>query len=355
MKFTNSAIFLTAFCLLFLSAPVLAQESETKVVDEVVAQVNDSVITLSRINREVNGFIDSLVQEGKPREQATTEVEAKRGEIIANLINEELLVQKAKEYGFDSEVEAQINQSFLKTMRELNLKSLDELYQAMTDQGVNPEDIRDFRRKEFTKDLVFQREVDARIYNGLKPKEIKAYYEAHKAQFTQPETVTLSMIFLKAEGNTAEDLRAKANQLIERAKKGEDFVKLALENSDDPDVKSNNGKAGTFNVKDMDDRYKEALKNVKVGDILGPFGIENVGLQIIKIDAHQQASDESVYNENEVRKTMTIEKIPDERKQYLVKLREESYIKFNDKYRPLVAPILYAEERKAETEKSPGK
>ena len=46
---------------------VSAQESEERVVDEVVAQVNDGVITLSRVNREMKNIVESEVQQGKDR------------------------------------------------------------------------------------------------------------------------------------------------------------------------------------------------------------------------------------------------------------------------------------------------
>ncbi|HLM60292.1 MAG TPA: hypothetical protein VK308_05795, partial [Pyrinomonadaceae bacterium] len=60
---------------------VSAQETEAKVVDEVVAQVNEGVITLSQIKREMKDAIDSLVKEGKTPEQAKTEIEGKQGEL----------------------------------------------------------------------------------------------------------------------------------------------------------------------------------------------------------------------------------------------------------------------------------
>ena len=60
MKYINSAIFLIAF-LFLTSLPGFAQESELKVVDEVVAQVNDGVITLSRVKREMDTLVESLI------------------------------------------------------------------------------------------------------------------------------------------------------------------------------------------------------------------------------------------------------------------------------------------------------
>ena len=100
------AVSLIGLFLLFATISGYSQESETKVVDEVVAQVNDGVITLSRINREVKDSVDALVQQGKTKEEAQKLVEEKRGELIASLINEELLIQKGKELGVDSDVEA---------------------------------------------------------------------------------------------------------------------------------------------------------------------------------------------------------------------------------------------------------
>src|SRR5688572_26482468 len=101
MRYINSAIFSIAI-LAFSSFTAFSQESEVKVVDEVIAQVNDNVVTLSRINREIKTVIEAGIQEGKTREAATAEVNAKRGELIANIINEELLIQKAKEFDYDS-------------------------------------------------------------------------------------------------------------------------------------------------------------------------------------------------------------------------------------------------------------
>jgi hypothetical protein len=103
------------------SFAVTAQETEERVVDEVIAQVNEGVITLSKVRREVKGIVDAEVQQSKSREDAEKMVEEKRGEIIANLIHEELLIQKAKELGLDSEIEANVNRRFLDIMKQYNI------------------------------------------------------------------------------------------------------------------------------------------------------------------------------------------------------------------------------------------
>ena len=351
MRYTRSAIFLIA--VLFLTNfSASAQETEAKVVDEVVAQVNDGVITLSRVKREMKAATDSYIAENKKTpEQAKAEIEGKQGELIANIINEELLLQKGKELsGIEPDVQAQINQRFLQIMKEQNLKTLDALYKEMEKSGVNYEDIREVWRKQITRDAVFQREVDSRVYGGWSSKEIKNYYEANKAKFTKPENITISEIFLGFAGRETEAVKEKAKQLVAQARSGADFGKLAEENSDRPDAKTNKGKAGTFNVKEMDTRFVKPLQNVKAGGVTDPIEIEE-GMEILRVDARTQASSESFFDENEVRKAMTYEKLPEERRKYMATLREESYIKINETYRPMVAPILFADQRKVEAKK----
>ena len=352
MKYTRSAICLIAV-LILTGLSAVAQESEAKVVDEVVAQVNDGVITLSRIKREMKAAADSYVAEGKKTpEQAKADVDSKQGELIANIINEELLLQKGKELnGVDSDVQAQINQRFLGIMKQQNIKTLDALYKEMEKANVNPEELREVWRKQITRDAVFQREVDSRIYGSFSSKDIKSYYEANRAKFTKPETVTISEIFLGFAGRDTDAVKEKTKQIVAQARGGADFGKLAEENSDRPDVKTTKGKVPEpIKLKDMDERFIKPLQNVKAGGVTDPIEIEE-GMEILRVDARTQASSESFFDENEVRRVMTYEKLPEERKKYMATLRGESYIKINEAYRPLVAPVLFADDRKTEAKK----
>ena len=347
MKYFNYAFLLIAV-LLFAGLPAAAQETEAVVIDEVVAQVNDGVITLSRVKREVDNAIETFRQEGKSPEEAKSLVESKKGELIASLINEELLVQKAKEMAADSEVEARVNQQLGQKMKELNIKTLDELYKQMQAAGVDPEQVRSNLRNQIMRDMVFEREVDAKIYWGVPTKEIKAYFEKNKEKFTKPETVTISEIFLSFAGRDEAAVREKAKNLVAQLRGGADFEKLALENSERPDVAQTKGKAGTFNIKELDPKFADPLKNVKVGGYTDPINVDDVGLEIIRLDEHSKASSESFFDENSVRRVIAYERIPDERKKFMTTLRQEAYIKINDTYRPMVSPILFADDRKTE-------
>ena len=94
------AFVLAAAALVLLAvAPARAQEEAAPtVLDEPVVQVNNDVIMLSLLKRENDEFRDVLTkQRGMTAEQADAEIAKKQAEIIFNLINEALLVQKGKD------------------------------------------------------------------------------------------------------------------------------------------------------------------------------------------------------------------------------------------------------------------
>lgn len=346
MRYIQPAIMLTAA--LFLSSfAVRAQENETKVVDEVIAVVNDGVITLSGVKREMKGAVDSKVQEGMKREDAQKQVDEKQGELIANLINEELLLQKAKELGIEKDVEADLNARFVQIMKQQNLKTLDALYEAMRKEGIDPDDIRDIWRRQATKDEVIRRDVQGQTYWKPTGADVKAYFEKNKSKFIKPETVTLSEIFLNFAGQTQDSVRAKAKDLVTKLRGGEDFVKTALAISESQDVAKTKGVLGTVPVADLEKQfpqYAKAIKGLKTGGVADPVEDE-VGIHILHVDERTAQASDASFDEDAVRRAMLEENYPSALKAYMTKLRQDAYIKISETYRPIVSPLLFADER----------
>lgn len=328
------------------STAVFGQESEERVVDEVVAQVNDGVITLSRIKREMKSIVEAEVQQGKKREEAQKMVDEKQGELIANLINEELLIQRAKELGLDPDIEAGINQRFLQIMKENNVKTLEALYEQMRQQNVDPQDIREMWRKQATRDRVIQREVQSKTYWEPNTAKVKEYFEKNKAKFTKPETVSFVELFLGFAGREENAVREKAKQLAAQIRNGGNFEQLLKENGDRPVVSPETGKTEKAPADTLNDVIKGPLKNTKVGAITDPIEVKDLGMLILRVDARDAASSESFYDEQAVRSAMLQENYPAAQKKFFSTLRENAYIKISETYRPIVAPILFADERK---------
>ncbi len=331
---------------LAVGSSAFAQETQTRVVDEVVAVINNDVITLSRVNREIKGAVDAFVQQGKTREEAQRLVDEKKGELIANMITEELMIQRAKENGLDKDIDDRVNQRLVEIMKQYDLKTVEELYAMMEKSGVDPKEIKENWRKQETRDQVIQRELQSKIYWEPDGKKVKEYYEKHKEKFTKPETVSFSELFLGFAGRSEAVVRERATQLYQQLKAGGDWAKIVRENSDEGLITRGAGKLERLNVKELSDKISGQLKDVKVGEVTSPFELDQMGIAILRVDAREQAGSESVFDDNAVRMAMMFERLPNEQKKYLAKLREESYIKIGDAYRPLVNPILFADDRR---------
>ncbi|MEP6706755.1 MAG: peptidyl-prolyl cis-trans isomerase [Pyrinomonadaceae bacterium] len=330
---------------LFGSAPAArAQEGEPVVVDEVIAQVNDGVITLSMLKREMKERIEALQQSGMSERQATDDVTKRQAELITTLINEQILLQKGKELELTDDVEAEVNRRMLDIAKEQKITSMEKLEEAMRQSGVDPVAVRQTMRTEMMKQAVIQHEVDAKIFYGATSDELKRYYDTHKDLFRKPENVELSEIFLSLAGKPEADVKARAMQIVTQARGGADFGALATTYSEREangvrSAPQNKGKVGLFEIPNLRTDIAEAIKTIKVGGVTDPLRTDE-GYQILRVDARDPGSDKPTFNENRVREAITAERSPKEREAYLQTLRNDAYIKLADSYRESVEPLL---------------
>lgn len=329
----------------FAAAPVRAQEGEPVVVDEVIAQVNDQIITLSQVRREMREAVEALKSQGATEQQATEEINKRRNEIIAGLINEQLIVQKGKELNMTDEVEAEVNRRMLAVAQEQHLATMEALEEAMRQSGVDPATIRARLRAEIMKEMVFNDEVDRKIYLSITPAEAEKYYKAHMDKFRKAESVTLSEIWLPfGAGVNEADVKAKAAQLVTQARGGANFGDLAAANSEREQngqrmAPQTKGRVGTFQVPDLRPDLAAAIKDVKAGGITDPIRTGE-GYQILRVDERTAGSNTAEYNEMKVREMITMERRDKAREEYTVRLRKEAYIKISDAYRATLEPML---------------
>lgn len=325
-----------------LSAPAArAQDGEPVVVDEVIAQVENDVVTLSMLKRLMRDLVEALVQQGKTREAATAEVETRKSELIIGLINDQLLTQKGKELDLAQEVEAEVNSRLLAAGREQGITKLEELCNAMRQQNVDCEEIRLTLRADVMKMFVYNREVDGKTFYGLTEKELRAYFAAHPEKFKKQESVELSEIYLELAGKTEASVMARANQLIAQARGGANFAELAKANSERlrDGVRTQDGLVGRFEVPTLRPDIAAAIKPVAAGGVTEPI-ITAEGVQIIRVNDRTAGADTPEYNETAVREAITMERSQEGHKTYLENLRKNAYIKVSENYRALVLPLL---------------
>src|SRR3954470_10275933 len=143
------ALAAVAFALL-LAAPARAQEeAPPAVLDEPVVQVNNDVILLSMLRHENAEFRDVLMKQREmTAELADAEVAKRQPEIIFNLINEILLIQKGKDVPrLSEEIEADVNREVLRVAKSAGLTTLEDLEAELRKERMSLSDIKDTLRR----------------------------------------------------------------------------------------------------------------------------------------------------------------------------------------------------------------
>src|SRR5437870_12382591 len=98
--------------------------------------------------------VEALKQKGRSESEATAEVEKRKPELIATLINEQLLLQKGKELDLTDRVEAEVNKRMLEVAKDNGVTSMEKLCEAMLQAGLVCEDVRRSMRVEIMKQAV---------------------------------------------------------------------------------------------------------------------------------------------------------------------------------------------------------
>ena len=141
--------------------------------------------------------------------------------------------------------------------------------------------------------------------------DIEQYYKEHPAEFdevrvrhilisTQPKSESpepddpkdkgaKAKPAEKAKTLTKDEALKKSQQLLERARKGEDFAKLATENSDDPGSKEKGGEYDFFGHGKMVPEFEQAAFALKPGEISEPVETQ-FGYHIIKLEERRSAA-----------------------------------------------------------------
>ena len=267
-------------------APVVAPENANEAmadsqpaVDRVVASVDGDPITM----REVKDF---AAQHGEPIQGDDFASSDSAKSAVKALIGEKLLEQEVKKYEDkvdDSQVDKYITQ--LRVDKHLSDTEFRAQLQA---SGMSYDELRRRARLDLEKAMMIEQEVRTKI--NVPDADIKAYYDAHKEDFTiTKERLKLAQILIALPANpTAAQVTAaqkKAEMIRARAAKGDDFGDLARVYSDD-ESKSNGGELGWFAPSDVMDQILAAVKPLKPGEISAPVRTGH-GIHIVKLEDHE--------------------------------------------------------------------
>ncbi len=341
MKNTKWTLLLTVACALMVPSFLPADT----VVEEIIARVNNEIITRSEYARSREQLKQEIQQQAPAN--ADRLFADKQRDILRDLIDQQLLLQKGKDLGITGDTE--LIKKLDEMRKQMNLGTMEELEKAAEAQGASYEEFKQNLRNQIITQRVIGQEVGSHLAMN-KDEELK-FYNEHKDEMQQPEQVRLSEILIapktppattgadgkpqppsQAETDAAlAAAEAKAQELLEQLHKGTSFEDLAKKSSDGPSAKDggdlNYFKRGVLS-KELEDRVF-AMKGGEITDAIRT----KQGFVILKVTEHQMAGLPPLKEvEPRIQDALYMQKLQPALRAYLTTLRELAFIDYKPGY-----------------------
>jgi peptidyl-prolyl cis-trans isomerase SurA len=307
-----------------------------RTVEEIIARVNNEIITRSEFDKARQTAEEDARQECQGRctpEQLKANIDGREKTTLRDLIDQSLLVQRAKDMGIS--VEPELIKRLDQIRIENKLASMEELEKAVTGQGLNWEDFKNNIRSNLLTQRVIGSEVGSHI--TISDDEVSKYYEAHKAEYVRPEQVALREIEVSTQGKTPEelpDLKKKAETALKRVKDGEDFGEMAKRFSDGS-TKAQGGFLGVYKRGELSKELEDTVFKMKKNDLTEVMETKQ-GYLVLQVLEHYDEGQQSLAKvKPEIMDKLYGARMEPAMREYLKTLREQSFVVIKPGYQDL--------------------
>src|SRR6202167_4842550 len=256
--------------------------SADTIVEEIVARVNNGIVTRSEYVRS-RDQLKQEVQQQDPSDADRAFAE-KQKDVLRDLIDQQLLLQKGKDLGITGDTE--LIKKLDEMRKEMKLETMEDLEKAAEAQGASYEDFKQNMRNGIITQKVIGQEVGQKL--SMNKEEEKKFYDEHRAELDQPEQVRLSELLIAphgpatpalgadgkpvppSEAETQAELdaaKAKADGLVDQIHKGAKFDDLAKKYSDVGSGKDG-GDLGYFKRGILSKELDEVVFSLNAGEVL---------------------------------------------------------------------------------------
>src|SRR5882762_2377154 len=298
-----------------------------RTVEEIIARVNNEIITRSEYEKSRQSAEEDARQDCQSKctpEQLRAEIDQKQKTSLRDLIDQSLLVQRAKDMGVNVEPELIKRLDAIRTQNKI--ESMEELEKAVTAQGMNWEDFKNNIRSTLLTQRVISNEVGSHI--TISDEEISKYYQAHKAEYVRPEQVALREIEVSTQGKKPEeipDLKKKAETTLQRIKDGEDFGEMAKRFSDS-NTKPQGGFLGMYKRGELSKELEDKVFKMKKNELTEVTETKQ-GFLILQVLEHYDEGEQSLAKvKNEIMDKLYSARMEPAMREYLKTLREQSFV-----------------------------
>ncbi|EAZ2051806.1 peptidylprolyl isomerase SurA [Salmonella enterica] len=249
-----------------------------QVVDKVAAVVNNGVV----LESDVDGLMQSVKLNAGQAGQQLPDDATLRHQILERLIMDQIILQMGQKMGVKI-TDEQLDQAIANIAKQNNM-TMDQMRSRLAYDGLNYSTYRNQIRKEMIISEVRNNEVRRRI--TVLPQEVDALAKQIGTQNDASTELNLSHILIALPENpTSEqvnDAQRQAESIVEEARNGADFGKLAITYSADQQALKG-GQMGWGRIQELPRIFAQALSTAKKGDIVGPIR-SGVGFHILKVN-----------------------------------------------------------------------
>ncbi len=303
-------------------------QTKGKVVEEIVARVNNEIVTLTDLDKARESLREDVQQDcvGCPQDKFDALYKERDKDLLRDLIDQSLLAQRAKDD--DINVEADLIKRLDEIREQNKLPDMDAFEKAVESEGgVSWDDYKNRIRKGLLTQEVIRKEVGQRI--NIAHADVQKYYDEHQSEFVRPEQVLLAEIVYNTEGKTPDEVAAaqkKANDMHERLVKGEaDFFEAAKRYSEGPTAKQS-GELGAFERGQLAKQIEDVVFAMNKNDITDVIQTKT-GFGIFKVVDHYPPGQQPLEKvEPEIMNKLYLERMQPVLRTFLGELREESYV-----------------------------
>jgi len=314
----NKRIAVWILGLALISGPGFAA---AQVVEEIVAVVNDDIITLSQF-REYHNSVYSMLRQQFQGEEFDKQYEKTKGELLNTMVTDLLLLQSAKEKQFN--VNEQVKSAINNIKQENNFDSDEQLRAALQAQRMEYDQFVKQIEENLMRQAVILSEVDRSIV--VDEAEVVRYFREHPQEFVEPEAFKLRGIYLASEGRSGEELEVKRQEISDRNKAGGDFAALAGELSDSP-LKENQGDLGLIEKGHLDKTLEQAVEKLKPGEVSSWIQARN-GWYLLKVEEKRESRPRAFEEvKKDVEQKLFLEQRGKKIGEFMKQVREKSYVK----------------------------
>ncbi len=302
--------------------------ARAKLVDRIVATVNDDIITLSDLNAAGRPYFQAIMRK-TPAKRRAAELNKARKEVIGQLVDRLLIEQRAAQIGIEVS-KADIDQAVASIIRN-NKITIKKLRHDLRTMGTSEADYRRKIKARILKSRLISFAIRSKIV--ITDQKVKQYY-AHNYTATRIKTTgyhILQMGFLwgaKYRVNTQEEALKNAEYARKKLLAGGNFAELAKELSDLPSA-ADGGDLGQFKKADMAPYMAKAILAMHVDEISKILQTP-VGYQVLELKSapgHEIPKLADV--KDEIKAILYKQEAEKNYQEWLDKLRRKAFIKYN--------------------------